>query len=231
MFRRQINTPHRFLLKDNSIFFHSLLQHHNRLRIRQPLEGVVKDVAEAVTEADFAKGGSFKEFQIIGTHGESIFDAILEVVFGQVNVVRQIGKGNFGFNHPEFAQMTCRVGIFRPKGGTKGIHIRESTRVRLHIQLSRYGQVGPLPKEIISIIHCTNDLFFRGFIGFFLFLAGLLLLGQTLFLLVGHFLDFTFHGGFGWLVGGKGYVGFQMVRAQEGSDTKLFAGTLAIRTG
>lgn len=78
-------------------------------------------------------GTILKELQIIGTTIQGKLNTILEVIFGQVDVIGQIGKANFRFNHPELGQVPSGVTILGTKGGAKCVHIRERTRMSFHI--------------------------------------------------------------------------------------------------
>ena len=125
-------------------------------------------------------GTVFEKFKVFGAVLEGKSHAILEVVLGQVDVVREVGKANLGLDHPKFSQVTSSVGVFGTECRTKGVNIRQGAGVGFDIELSRNGQVDALSKEIIRIIDGSNHMLFDWFCGVDLGLFLCFLFGASL---------------------------------------------------
>lgn len=150
------------------------------------LEGVVQDVLESISKADFSVGAVFEKFQILGTVFEGESNTVLEVIFGKIDIIREVRKANLGFDHPKFRQVTSRVRVFGTKGGSKGVDIRQGAGMGFDVQLSGNGQVDTLSKEIVGIVNGTNHVLFDWFCGVALGRFGGGLFGTTLEFLLGN---------------------------------------------
>ncbi len=83
----------------------------------------------------------------------AVADHIFQHGFCQVHVVRQIRKGNFRLNHPEFRRVAGCVGVLGAERRSEGIYTAECLRKRLHINLSGNRQLGCLLEEILCIVN------------------------------------------------------------------------------
>jgi hypothetical protein len=110
-------------------------------------------------------GAVFKELQIFCTVFKSKLDTVFEVVLGEIDIIGQIRKANFGLNHPEFCQVTTSMTVLGTERRSKGVHIRQGTGVSFHIQLSRDGQIGTTTEKVGGIINSSNDSFLDSFGG------------------------------------------------------------------
>lgn len=97
------------------------------------LEWVFQHITKPIAQSRFPVLVVFKEFQVFRTLVQCKLDTVLEIVFCQINVIRQISKGNFWLNHPKFTKMTNRMTIFSTKCRSERVHIRQGTRVCLYI--------------------------------------------------------------------------------------------------
>ena len=79
----------------------------------------------------------------------------LQAVLGQRHVVLQIGKCDFGLNHPKLSKVARGVAVFSPECWAKRVHLSKRHGTKLCLQLSTDCQVGFLPKEILTHIQCT----------------------------------------------------------------------------
>ena len=76
-----------------------------------------------------------EEFEILIAVLENVIDAVLQVGFGAIHVVVQVGKRHLGLNHPELSQMARGVAIFSTEGRAKSIYIVHSTSHDFTVQL------------------------------------------------------------------------------------------------
>jgi AraC-like DNA-binding protein len=86
-------------------------------------KGIVKNIFQTIPKSHLSMGTVFKELQVIRTSFQRKFDAVLEIVLGKVNVVYQVGKAYFRFDHPELCQVTTSVRIFCTESWTESVHI------------------------------------------------------------------------------------------------------------
>ena len=82
-----------------------------------------------------------------------MIDNILYHVPGKLHIVVKVGKSDFGFYHPEFSGMTCRIGIFSAESRTESINFPERHCVCFARQLSRHRKIGGLSEKVLGVVH------------------------------------------------------------------------------
>ena len=118
------------------------IRHHGQRRIDETREAIDARFVDALC----------KEFHIVGTVFEQIPENVLQEIPGQSGIVVEIGKSNFGLDHPKLRQVTARIGVFGAERRTKRIDARQRRRIRLDVELTRNGQMRGFAKEILRIV-------------------------------------------------------------------------------
>ena len=158
-----------------------LLEHHLgevtlmlRLQIAAPVDGVLKlvvvllqqgyslgvgDAAEVVVQHIVQPVKQtlvqilIEEFHLLGSVLQHIGDDVFDHIFSQTHIVRQIRKGDFRLDHPEFGSVPGGVGVLCPEGGAEGVDIPEGHGKGLTVELTGNRQVGGLTIEVLREVH------------------------------------------------------------------------------
>ena len=128
-----------------------LFQDLHRLGVAHPGKVGGGHVLQALLEALVYKG--VEEVHLVGALSHHIVDDILDHCLGVVHVVGEVRKGHLGLDHPELSGVALGVGLFRPEGGTKGVHVAEGHGEVLAVELAGHGEIGPLAKEVFGVVH------------------------------------------------------------------------------
>ena len=124
------------------------LQRVHGLRVRDAAEGRLHDLGELVLQA--LLDALVEEFEVLRAVLEHGGHAVLEVGLGARHVVRQVGEGHLGLDHPELGEVARRVGVLRAEGGAEGVHVAQRRGVRLGVELPRHGQEALLAEEVLG---------------------------------------------------------------------------------
>jgi len=169
MLTLQINAPADWELKLGLLRLDVLLENFNCLRVRQSLERRLDHLFKSLEKLDmlhivrlllfalcfFFDVHYFKfleELHVCKVVFEHVFEAELEVVFCTVHVIVQGGERDLRFDHPKLAQMARGVRVLGSECWTKGVAIRETSCIRLHVQLSTDTKECWFSKHVLGVI-------------------------------------------------------------------------------
>lgn len=152
------------------------------------LKRVVKHIAQPIAKSHFTMGIILEEFEIVSTAIKRILDTVFQIIFGKIDVIRQVRKTNLWFDHPKLRQMTSRVRILRAECGAEGVHVRKCASMCLNVELTRHRQIGSATEKVLVVINSTSDLDVVRFVGVFVLRGLLRSLSQTFLLTFRDFL-------------------------------------------
>ena len=92
-----------------------------------------------------------EEGKVVGAIVERPLHAILDEVFLEVHELGKVDEGHFRFNHPELGQMARCVGVLGTEGGAEGVDGSECRCTEFAFELSRDGERGHLPEEVVVV--------------------------------------------------------------------------------
>ena len=119
-------------------------------RVGHMAEVGVEHMVEAVQKA--LVNELVKEVHFLRRILQDITDDVLEHVFSELHVVREIRKAELGLDHPELRRMARSIGQFRTEGRTKSIDVAEGKGIGLDVELAADGQVDGLAEKVLGII-------------------------------------------------------------------------------
>ncbi len=128
----------------------ALFQKIDSLSVRDPLEWALHYKIESSEQLLIDK---FREqLHLVRTILANIGNQIFHYLFGQIHVAIQIAKGHLRLDHPEFAGVPRRVGIFGAKSRAKRVNLRERAGERLGFELTAHGEISLACEKIPRVI-------------------------------------------------------------------------------
>ena len=100
----------------------------------------------------FFQGAFVEELEVFGAVVQRIARQELEEVLGQLHVVLDVVERHFGFDHPEFGQVACGVGVLGAECGAKCVDLTQGQRIGFAFQLAGNREVGFASKEVFFIV-------------------------------------------------------------------------------
>ena len=139
----EIDSPLNGILKVSA----ALLEKLYRLGISDLLVFAVSEGIKSVKESLFNE--AVEEFKLLTAVLHYVANDELYHIPSELHIVVKIGKRYLGLYHPELSGVSCRVGVLRAEGRTKGIYLAVSQSVCLSLKLSRNREVCGLAEEVL----------------------------------------------------------------------------------
>ena len=119
-------------------------------------KGLAQHAAQAFQQALVHE--TVKKLHIRFTAGQHMLYHMAGEAFAQFHEVREVGKGHFRLDHPEFGGMARGVGVFGPEGGTEGVDPPQAQRQGLGLQLAGYGEIaGAVEKVAVRVFFARRQ--------------------------------------------------------------------------
>ena len=127
----------------------ALLQQRDGIGVGNALEGSRGDELESFTQTLIDE--LFENRQIALVVFEHFTDEKFHQGLGEIHVAGEVAEGHLGFDHPELRRMARGVGVFRAKGRTKGIDVRQGASKGLALELAAHSEKRALAKEVLRV--------------------------------------------------------------------------------
>ena len=93
-----------------------------------------------------------EKLHVVGALGKHRLEDKFQQGLGQRRVIGQVGKGDFGLDHPEFSEMAAGIGVLSPERWAEGVNPGQRHAIGLHVQLTRHRQEGFAAKKVFGKI-------------------------------------------------------------------------------
>mmetsp|Transcript_12056 Transcript_12056/g.44739 ORF Transcript_12056/g.44739 Transcript_12056/m.44739 type:complete len:330 (+) Transcript_12056:364-1353(+) len=114
-------------------------------------------VLQATPQTRLSQRRGLEKLQVLRAMLEGVADAVLQVVFRQVNVTSEVREGHLRLNHPKFRKVARRVRIFSPERRPEGVDVAQRAAVGLHVELAADGQRRPPAEEVLGVVNVARS--------------------------------------------------------------------------
>ena len=147
----QVHSPFSYRELEFNTIFLCFLQYFKAFCVGKAHESIFQNTFEASNK--FLVNHLVEELKVVLTVLQCPTNTIFNEVFFQVHQFLLVDKSHFGFYHPELCQVSWRIRVFCTERRTECIDSSERCCTEFAFQLSRYGKMGFLAKEVSTVIH------------------------------------------------------------------------------